>query len=183
MKKVLMLIFIVLMSVSMYGQHLKFMGVPIDGNINTFAAKMAAKGFSVSPRNKYAGVGIRLMRGIFFDQNVELWISYTPETKTVYRVRVEFWNENKDVCESYMKEIESVIKDKYIYVYDESKTKGGDDIDVYTIYPDVGSLSLGDIYIGIHDASSLYGYGYNLNLTYEDEINTDKNDSRKIDDI
>lgn len=180
-----MLIFIVLMSVSMYGQHLKFMGVPIDGNINTFAAKMAAKGFSVSPRNKYAGVGIRLMRGRFFDQNVELWISYTPETKTVYRVRVEFWNENKDVCESYMKEIESVIKDKYIYMYDESKTKGGDDIDVYTIckITDPEMIILGDIYIGISDADEFTGYGYDLNLTYEDEINTDKNDSRKIDDI
>ena len=59
MKKILMILFAMLMTVNVYSQHMKFMGVPIDGNINSFAAKMAAKGFTISPRNRYTGSGIQ----------------------------------------------------------------------------------------------------------------------------
>ena len=48
MKKILMILFAMLMTVNVYSQHMKFMGVPIDGNINSFAAKMAAKGFTLT---------------------------------------------------------------------------------------------------------------------------------------
>ena len=40
---------------------------------------------------------------------------------------------------------------------------------------------IGDIYIGISDDTSYYGY--NLNLTYEDRINRLKNEESKSDDI
>lgn len=35
-------------------EHLKFLGFPIDGTVNEYAAKLMSKGFYVSPDNEYA---------------------------------------------------------------------------------------------------------------------------------
>ena len=180
MKRALMIILAVLMTVSVNSQHLKFMGIPIDGNINRFSAKMSAKGFSISPINRYTGPGQRVMRGTFFDQPAEIWINYNISTKIVYSVRVQFFSEDSDVCGSFMKEIKKVIEDKYMFLPDTGKTKGGDDIDIYHIFNEEMIL-VGDIYIGISQATDYFGY--HLNLTYEDLENKEKNDTKKNNDI
>lgn len=176
-----MIIFAILMTVTVYSQHLKFMGVPIDGNINSFAAKMTAKGFTISPRNKYTGPGVRVMRGTFFDQSADIWISYNTSTKNVYSVRVQFYSGDRDVCESFMKDIKDIIESKYTCISDTGKTNAGDDVDIYFIVNEEKTL-LGYIYIGIDDADSM-DIGYNLNLTYQDWKNTEKNESSRSNDI
>ena len=180
MKKILMILFAMLMTVNVYSQHMKFMGVPIDGNINSFAAKMAAKGFTISPRNRYTGSGIRVMRGIFFDQSADIWISYNTTTKIVYSVLVQFYSDDRSVCESFMKEIKGVIEDKYMYIPETGKTKSGNDIDIYLIVND-DKIYLGQIYIGISEETEYFGY--HLNLTYEDFKNSERNNSKKNNDI
>ena len=42
-------------------EHLMFLGLPIDGTVNEYAAKLKLKGFSVSPKNEYASKGLRVM--------------------------------------------------------------------------------------------------------------------------
>ena len=175
-----MILFAMLMTVNVYSQHMKFMGVPIDGNINSFASKMAAKGFTISPRNRYTGPGIRVMRGVFFDQSADIWISYNTTTKIVYSVLVQFYSDDKSVCESFMKEIKGVIEDKYMYIPETGKTKSGNDIDIYLIVND-DKIYLGQIYIGISEETEYFGY--HLNLTYEDFKNSERNNSKKNNDI
>ena len=46
-------------------EHLKFLGFPIDGTVNEYASKLISKGFYVSPDNKYASKGLRVMEGPF----------------------------------------------------------------------------------------------------------------------
>lgn len=178
MKKLLFAL-LLLMPLCVSAQHLKFMNIPIDGKINSFASKLNAKGFTLSPKNKQAGVGLRIMKGRFFDQPAELWISYTPQTSIVYSVRVVFWSNERTLCESFMKDIKNSISYKYNYEEEEGKTKGGSDITIYHIMEN--EEYTGDIYIGISQSSEYYGY--DLNLTYEDFINSFKNEYRKSDDI
>ena len=184
MRRILLFIvtlFIVTLSVN--AQHMKFLGIPMNTNITNFSAKLKSKGYTIAPKNKHTGPGLRIMEGRFFNQNAELWISYTPSTKMVYSVRVVFWSESKEVCKSFMEEIETSINEKYICTHEEGKTKGGDDVDIFWIHEMKGDefVQIGDIYIGISDDTSYYGY--NLNLTYEDRINRLKNEERKSDDI
>ena len=184
MRRILLFIvtlFIVTLSAN--AQHLKFLGIPMNTNITNFSAKLKSKGYSIASKNKLAGSGLRIMEGRFFNQNAELWISYTPSTKMVYSVRVVFWSESKEVCKSFMEEIETSINEKYICTHEEGKTKGGDDVDIFWIHEMKGDefVQIGDIYIGISDDTSYYGY--NLNLTYEDRINRLKNEESKSDDI
>lgn len=184
MRRILLFIvtlFIVTLSVN--AQHMKFLGIPMNTNITNFSAKLKSKGYTIAPKNKHTGPGLRIMEGRFFNQNAELWISYTPSTKMVYSVRVVFQSESKEVCKSFMEEIETSINEKYICTHEEGKTKGGDDVDIFWIHEMKGDefVQIGDIYIGISDDTSYYGY--NLNLTYEDRINRLKNEESKSDDI
>lgn len=184
MKKVALFFFVIMLSLTINAQHLKFMGIPIDGNINTFASKLASKGFSVSQKNKNAGVGLRILKGRFYDRTVELWIEYTPSTKTVYCVQVLFDHDSKTSCESLMKEIKNSIQNKYLNEEEEGKTKGGHDITIYHVYENKNydTYYLGDIYTGISRDESYYSE-YNLRLTYEDGKNRDKNYDVINDDI
>lgn len=184
MRRILLFIvtlFIVTLSVN--AQHMKFLGIPMNTNITNFSAKLKSKGYTIAPKNKHTGPGLRIMEGRFFNQNAELWISYTPSTKMVYSVRVVFWSDSKEVCKSFMEEIKTTISEKYICTHEEGKTKGGDDVDIFWIHEMKGDefVQIGDIYIGISDDTSYYGY--NLNLTYEDRINRLKNEESKSDDI
>ena len=184
MRRILLFIvtfFIVTLSAN--AQHLKFLGIPMNTNITNFSAKLKSKGYSIASKNKLAGSGLRIMEGRFYNQNAELWISYTPSTKMVYSVRVVFWSDSKEVCKSFMEEIETSINEKYICTHEEGKTKGGDDVDIFWIHEMKGDeyVQIGDIYIGISDDTSYYGY--NLSLTYEDRINRNKHEESKSDDI
>ena len=184
MRRILLFIvtlFIVTLSVN--AQHMKFLGIPMNTNITNFSAKLKSKGYTIAPKNKHTGPGLRIMEGRFFNQNAELWISYTPSTKMVYSVRVVFWSDSKEVCKSFMEEIKTTISEKYICTHEEGKTKGGSDIDIFCIHEMKGDeyVYIGDIYIGISDDTSYYGY--NLSLTYEDRINRNKHEESKSDDI
>ncbi len=44
-----------LISAQVMGQHLNFMGIPIDGTLEEFAEKMEAKGFKKATRNSMKG--------------------------------------------------------------------------------------------------------------------------------
>lgn len=184
MKRLIFFLFAVFLSLSISAQHLKFMGIPIDGNVNAFASKLNAKGFSVSPLNRQAGAGLRIMAGRFFDQPAQLWINYTPATKMVYSVRVVFWSDSENVCKSFMQELEESIKDKYDYEYEDGKTMGGTPINIYNIY--TNDIYVGQIYVGVSEHKDLvYGYhdGYDLSLTYQDYINYSKDYNQKENDI
>ena len=79
-----------------------------------------------------------------------------------------------------MKEIKGVIEDKYMYIPETGKTKSGNDIDIYLIVND-DKIYLGQIYIGISEETEYFGY--HLNLTYEDFKNSERNNSKKNNDI
>lgn len=69
-------------------EHLKFMGIPLTGNINSFQTKLKAKGFEVDKQiNKYAPVGTRIFKGLFAGENAQIFVFYNKKHKTVYRAK------------------------------------------------------------------------------------------------
>ena len=68
-------------------QHMKFMGIPLDGTITTFTTKLQAKGVKISPNNSKSGAGCRWFVGSFFGQSAEIYVYYNPTTKIVYRAK------------------------------------------------------------------------------------------------
>ena len=66
-------------------EHLKFMGIPIDGKIKNFQSELWKKGF----RRQYNSTeGTRVYSGDFSGERVELRVGFDKKTKVVYRVAV-----------------------------------------------------------------------------------------------
>lgn len=162
--------------------HMKFMGIPLDGHINTFSSKLKAKGATISPLNKQASVGLRLFNGKFYDHLCTFWVSYNAKTGVVYNVRVVIENSMESVLEKTKENIEDVIKEKYLYNSDFGKTNGGTELNVYHIFKDEDSPAYGLIYLGISKDDN-YPYNYLLSITYEDVSNASKNQKNIEDDI
>lgn len=187
MKKTLVLFLFALVTLCASAQtHMKFMGIPINGTISEFTAKLQAKGMTIHPDNKTITEPMRMFKGLFFDMDATFFVHYNPTSKIVYDVRVSidggYGESSKNTLTSTKKEIISIIKDKYNYREYEGKTVGGDPINCFDIYIEDGNGGIkyiGEIYTGISES---YGKYY-LHITYSDSINSKKNDTRKNNDI
>lgn len=70
--------------------HLEFLGIPINGTIDSFQKKLASKGIQIDPqRNRYGGKGIRKFKGNFYGyKGCEIDVVYHENTNIVFRVDV-----------------------------------------------------------------------------------------------
>ena len=111
MKKILMLSLMLLLNIAIYSQtHMDFRGVPIDGPLNSFITKMKGLGYSLVEESG----DIVSMKGQFTGQDVELYITASPKTKTVCRVTIYFpERESWDSLERQYKEYKELFIKKY----------------------------------------------------------------------
>ena len=74
--------------------HLDFLGIPINGTIDSFQIKLASKGILIdSKRNRYAGKGIRKFKGNFYGyKECEIDVVYHENNNIVFRVDVYIRN-------------------------------------------------------------------------------------------
>lgn len=87
MRNFFTLFVVMLLSLPVFAQeHLDFRGVPIDGHLDDFVTKMEGMGYTVKQRDGE----IVMMTGQFTNNNVELWIVSSRQTKTVWKVVVDF---------------------------------------------------------------------------------------------
>lgn len=108
MKKIIFIFMFGIMSLVSFGQeteHLKFMGIPIDGSLTEFTQKLLQKGFVKSEHEQ-------VLTGKFAQENANVYLYYTPLSKKVYRCVVVFdehtsWSSLKY---DYMKFKESLIQ-------------------------------------------------------------------------
>lgn len=71
MKKLLLFIALVL-SISAHAVHLEFMGIPINGSISNFQAKLIAKGCTLDKYSKELPTGIRGFKGVFAGKDCQI---------------------------------------------------------------------------------------------------------------
>lgn len=142
-------------------EHLKFLGLPIDGTVNKYAANLISKGFRISQKNKYASKGLRVMEGPFLDNTEEFGLHYDHDTQKMWNVTfVRSCFTEEETKELYDK-LESLIREKHF----EATYKT--DIDKSYIYSSSFKSDLGIISLGIKE----YDFMYRVNMTYCDRIN------------
>lgn len=169
MKKYLVLILFALISISALSQHMKFMGIPLNGTIAQFTTKLQQKGVTISSANKYSGNDCRFFSGIFYGKEARIFVFYIPSTKLVYRAKVVFEFDNADRRDEFKNEIYNKIINKY---NSEIKTSWLNDYISYKILIDLGVRS--DIYEGRIDLFYSYEYTYSLHIDYYDCVNYEK---------
>lgn len=93
-------------------EHMKFMGIPIDGTLSSFGTKLSEKGFV----KKNADDGILSFKGKFTGKDVDVLLLGTEETLTVWKVVVLF---DKETSWSSIKSIFNDYKDMFKGKYGE----------------------------------------------------------------
>ncbi len=179
--KQLITLFILLISLAASAQteHMKFMGIPINGNITAFQSKLVQKGFKFVKNGASSGEYevYKQYSGKFAGKECTLFVSYDRKTKIVYDAQVAYsfyYNENYESKRDDMYEsLTSQLSNKY----PNAIRKNGENSTTFIF--DNGSIRL-------HTKNELYEYSNEghqyLYVTYTDNINYNKSKSSFVSD-
>lgn len=174
-KTLLFILFTLILSAPLYAQsksnqHLKFMGIPIDGSITNFQNKLIAKGFKYNKTaSKAIDEPIRIFNGQFAGEKATIYVSYNRDLNLVYSVAATIERNTEDDIINLMSKFISNYENKY-GIYAEK----GDD--AYDFYFDNGCIRL------FYD-EHVYSYGYALYILYTDKLNYEKHNTNNMDDL
>lgn len=88
MKRFFSILFFLSIFFSGMAQHMKFMGLPIDGTIDQFGKQLTSKGFSKSASDSKTGYWS--YNGYFNEKKVQLGVQYNAPTNKVFSVQVTY---------------------------------------------------------------------------------------------
>lgn len=91
-------------------KHMKFMGIPIDGNANFFIQKLGEKGFS---RDKEDVPNAYCVTGKFYGEDANIQVDYTYDTHTVYSVTVYIVNRTGLALYPIQRDFLKAVEEKY----------------------------------------------------------------------
>lgn len=188
MKKILFIVsFLFIIIGSSYAQaqeHLKFMGIPLNGTITQFQAKLQAKGVYYDAQNsKGLGVGTRAFRGTFSGKKADIYVYYNEKTKVVYRAKAVVSFTDEDTANNSYYYFVGMLKQKYDAADVETGTKDNHE-SLTLLVPNENENAyykyLGSIAVY---RTSYYSVRYFIHVDYIDTINDVKNDNRNMDDL
>jgi hypothetical protein len=157
-------------------QHMKFMGIPLNGTISAFHQKLVAKGCKHDVEVSNAvGAGSRVFTGTFFGEKADICVCYNAKTKVVYRAKAWIQRSSEDDIIRKYNEVKSALEEKYTDAYmSEDEHNGYESMHFYT---DQGWI---DLYVYKDDG---YYIPYALHIDYFDDVNFKKNESSKMNDL
>lgn len=138
MKRIILLLLLIfpVLAGAQNTEHIRFMNIPVTGNIHDFIIKMEAKGFSrgvyISDLDTVVSKGIdfenntQAMHGIFANMKCTVYITFSPNTKNVYMVTPQIdktYTSWKEMTDLYFE-----LKKNYVIKY-------GEPIDVKEVNP------------------------------------------------
>lgn len=203
MKRILFTLFFLLLVVASFaqnnGDHLKFMGIPLTGNITQFQSKLIAKGCTLDKiSSAKASNGLRIFNGSFAGNKVKIVVFYNPQNKIIYRAKALLDGVSEDRAEQEYNKIKSLLSQKYGSEYMETsemdgkeacsfpslKTNGQHvDFENVTDYSEVINGKV-DIYITQDEESWIRSpFNYNLHIDYNDYLNSMQRDADMLEDL
>ena len=165
-------------------QHLKFMGIPINGSIDNFQQKLASKGIYPSKEmNRNTPFGVRCFTGRFTGKQCNIYVYYT-DSKIVYRAKAVYSEQDEDLVDSYYKEVKDMLDNKYALEESENETSDGYPSHRIYVTDETDSRSLGQIVLYKSKFNGDYGYvSYSIHVVYYDDSNQIKHQNDNLDDL
>ena len=176
MKKIISVLFAFCLCMAASAQqHMKFMGIPLDGTVDNFTMKLKAKGVTYdAAKSKAAGQGCRVFNGTFMGENATINVAYNPKSKsaavemqypTVESAHIPFLN----LTESLQRKYPNTTPE-------ENRGPDGDVIGLAFNIPDeTGGNSIGFILQSLKTPS--FGSGISICLMYTDMDNFEKSEA------
>lgn len=164
-------------------EHLKFMGIPLDGTIVDFNAKLLAKGLKYNAffNNTLPTEGLAY-NSVFAGKDADIFVYYNTNTKVVYRAKATITCLNENMAKNLEKEIWALIKVKY--------PNGEESQDEHEGYPahcillsNSNNIYLGSISLYISKNPYKLEGKLTLHVDYEDGPNGILNKIENMDDL
>lgn len=187
MKKTIVTLLLFLCCMIVQGQaHMKFMGIPLNGNVELFTQKLKAKGLTCDvAKTKASPSGMKIYKGVFMGEDSEFMILFNPKDKNVFAVEesmdyssldlvtLPFENIFKQLKEKYSKAVVTVLKDS------NGKAEG------FQFYvPDAEEKKmLGIITYKLRKPDGLLQSEYTISLLYGDVENFQQSENKNYDDL
>ena len=179
MKKIISILFALCLCMAASAQqHMKFMGIPLDGTIDNFAMKLKAKGVTYdAAKSKVAGQGCRIFNGMFMGQKAMISVLYNPKSKIVFSAAVEMQYPTVESAHIPFLNLTESLQQKYPNSTPEKNTgPDGDFIGLaFKILDETGENQIGFILQSLKTPSS--GYGVSICLMYTDMDNFEKSEA------
>lgn len=186
MKKILSLVVCMLICLSVQAdEHLKFMGIPLDGTITQFQAKLAKKGVAHDVAgSKVLPPGSRLFKGVFSGKEAYIHIYYDTASKLVYRAKVVITTSDDQDFENNYNYFVRMLSEKYLDAKkDIGETNNHEDVSFLVYNIETAQYMYKGIINVYRVKLSNYYNSYSLHIDYEDTINSVKRDDRNMEDL
>ena len=173
MKKIISVFFALCLCLAASAQqHMKFMGIPLDGTIDDFAIKLKAKGVTYdAAESKAAGKGIRKFCGTFMGEKATFTVFYNYKSKIVFSAVAELYYPTVESAHTPFVNLNDQLQQKYPDATCKEYTGPDGDVDglAIEIFDEAGENMIGFILQTLKAPSS--GYGISIYLTYTDSDN------------
>ena len=184
MKKTALIIICCLIAMLAQAQteHMKFMGIPLNGTIDQFQVKLQNKDIRHDVQgSKNLRKGCRLFKGYFAGELADFYVYYNEKSRNVYRAKAVIERNDVEDCKRLLNRFKDMLISKYPSAEGEEGTQDGYPSyslglldNPFSDFKYMGSISL---YIGY----SMYSYF--LHIDYEDYANSRANQQRIMDDL
>ena len=137
MKKIISLLLLAVSLSTFAEDHMKFMGIPINGQLSTFCQALEKKNFKVVKMYNNAAI----YEGLFTGRLAYIWVETTPKTRIVSGVSVLYKDNNKwNTMESNYEDVKEQLSIKYGAAVDSTEIG-----DVTSDYFIKSSIEEGDV--------------------------------------
>lgn len=162
-------------------EHLKFMGIPIDGTIDNFQKQLATKQIVVDKSvNKNVGVGMRIFKGRFAGQTCYIAVQYSP-SKTVYAVMATYVSRTQTEAARFYATTKQLLKNQ-CKDGEVTDTIDAQKLPTYKVFLNGsdGKTKIGVVNLMQQANKASTTAPYMVNVAYIDALNNDKNISEKM---
>lgn len=178
-------------------QHLKFMGVPINGTITQFQAKLVAKGCTYNKASSSAlEKGCRVFNGVLVGNKVRIYVYYNTRTSIVYRAKAVVSGISEEIADQSYNQIKDLLAQKYDYQTEGTKDdkecvsflslrNPGTEVDFNNVSA-LSEVAFGEVDLFITKDEESWRrspYNFNLHIDYNDALNSEKNDNSMLDEL
>ncbi len=186
MKRTILITLCCLFSVIIQAQteHLKFMGIPLNGSITAFQTQLQAKGIKYDPEgSSQLKVGCRSFNGSFSGEKANIYVYYNDKTKIVYRAKAVITCLSKEKGEEKFDSFRSMLKYKYSDgIPNDGEQDGHPSLSI--LVPDSKQeKELGCVAMYITNPPYSFKDEVYLHIDYEDTANTTVNKVNNMDDL
>lgn len=187
MKKIISVLFAFFVCLSISAQeHMKFMGIPLDGTIDNFALKLKAKGITYdAAKSRAMGPGGKFYNGTFMGEKATFMVFFNAKSRVVFGVSVEMSYSSVELAFTPLKNIAEQLLKKYPKaVYEANKNSKGDvESLTFHIPNEAETKRIGTIIQKLNSSKSLLKNDCTITLIYTDVDNFQKSEAKNNEDL